>query len=309
VHAIVPFEACVEAWAADETIEGFMSPATGTRTTAVKRTRFATFPQYLVLQMRRYVVGPDWQPRKLDALVSVPEQLDLGTLRSVGGLQAGEEPLLEAESAAPAAPKKAEADPVVLASLVSMGFPEHKARRAAIATGNRNLDAAAEWLLSHLDDPDDAADPTPPPEAPAVAAPPPPPPTGEHAEEVATLMAMGFTERAVRRAFSETKNDMNRAADWLLSHADELAEEAASEPQPAAPARKGPPPPLFPKNEMPSKYELVAFISHIGKATQSGHYVAHIKKDGRWILFNDEKVAISEDPPRDLGYLYFFRRL
>lgn len=29
----------------------------------------------------------------------------------------------------------------------------------------------------------------------------------------------------------------------------------------------------------------------------------------RWVIFNDEKVAESEHPPRDLGYLYLFKRV
>ena len=56
-------------------------------------------------------------------------------------------------------------------------------------------------------------------------------------------------------------------------------------------------------------YDLVGFISHMGSNTACGHYVAHIKKDGRWAIFNDEKVALSGQPPRDLGYMYLFRRL
>ena len=48
----------------------------------------------------------------------------------------------------------------------------------------------------------------------------------------------------------------------------------------------------------------------MGANTQCGHYVAHIKKaDGQWALFNDAKVALSEDPPKDMGYLYFYKRL
>lgn len=30
-----------------------------------------------------------------------------------------------------------------------------------------------------------------------------------------------------------------------------------------------------------SGYELFAFISHMGASTMSGHYVCHIKKEGR----------------------------
>jgi len=57
-----------------------------------------------------------------------------------------------------------------------------------------------------------------------------------------------------------------------------------------------------------SEYELFAFISHLGANTQCGHYVCHIKKDGRVGPLNDQKVALSEDPPFEFGYLYFFER-
>lgn len=59
----------------------------------------------------------------------------------------------------------------------------------------------------------------------------------------------------------------------------------------------------------PGKYELVGFVSHMGSNTACGHYVAHVKKEGRWVIFNDDKVALSEHPPRDLGYMYMFKRL
>lgn len=53
----------------------------------------------------------------------------------------------------------------------------------------------------------------------------------------------------------------------------------------------------------------MGIISHIGTSTQCGHYVAHIFKDGRWVIFNDDKVGVSVNPPKDMGYLYFFERL
>jgi len=57
------------------------------------------------------------------------------------------------------------------------------------------------------------------------------------------------------------------------------------------------------------RYRLKAIISHMGSNTGCGHYVCHIRKDGRWVLFNDEKVAASEDLPKDLGYLYLYERV
>ena len=55
-------------------------------------------------------------------------------------------------------------------------------------------------------------------------------------------------------------------------------------------------------------YELFGFVSHMGANTSCGHYVAHLKKDGRWVLFNDRKVAASKEPPLDQGYMYFYER-
>ena len=52
----------------------------------------------------------------------------------------------------------------------------------------------------------------------------------------------------------------------------------------------------------------MAFISHMGSSTMTGHYVCHIKKDEKWIIFNDNKVAESVAPPKEHAYLYFYKR-
>ena len=63
------------------------------------------------------------------------------------------------------------------------------------------------------------------------------------------------------------------------------------------------------------KYELMAFVSHMGTSTACGHYVAHVKNTKKdsgetdWIIFNDNKVAFSVKPPRDLAYIYFYRQI
>ena len=74
-------------------------------------------------------------------------------------------------------------------------------------------------------------------------------------------------------------------------------------------------------------------MTHLGKNTGSGHYVAHVYKDGAWTFFNDSavsggwtqvvdaastltrlldvtvQVTVCDTPPFDLGYMYFYRRL
>ena len=53
-------------------------------------------------------------------------------------------------------------------------------------------------------------------------------------------------------------------------------------------------------------------MSHMGTSTMCGHYVCHILKEReagpRWVIYNDNKVAVSEAPPKQLGYLYLYQR-
>ena len=38
------------------------------------------------------------------------------------------------------------------------------------------------------------------------------------------------------------------------------------------------------------------------KTPLSGLMMCHLFKEGRWVLYNDRKVAVSESTPIDLGY-------
>ena len=54
-------------------------------------------------------------------------------------------------------------------------------------------------------------------------------------------------------------------------------------------------------------YSLNAVVTHFGRTTQDGHYIASLSRNGQWIHCNDDKV-ISEpnnDVP-DMGYLFFY---
>ncbi len=73
-----------------------------------------------------------------------PEEPAAGGAAGAGGAAA--------PAAAPAA--RTEPDPLIVAQLVSMGFEENGCKRAALATGNSNAEAAMEWVLGHMEDPD-----------------------------------------------------------------------------------------------------------------------------------------------------------
>ncbi|CAM9439960.1 unnamed protein product [Phaeothamnion confervicola] len=326
VKPVVPLSACLERLAAPEALEGWLSPATGQAGMATKVVRIKNFPRYLFVQLRRYYVDEAWQSKKLEVDVDVPEALDLEPLRALG-LQADETPLPERESAGSGGEVATEAalaavtpDESLVAQLVAMGFAENGCKRAAVAVGNANAEVAMNWVLEHMGD-DDFNDPLPC-ATPAAAAGGSAGPAPADPEAVVMLTSMGFTDAQVTAALGATGSNAERAADWLFSHSDDL-DAAVAEVTAAATAggsgggsddaaggrgTGGGGGAAVGLEDGKAKYTLVGFISHVGKNTASGHYVAHIRKEGRWVIFDDQKVALSEDPPLKLGYLYLYRR-
>mmetsp|Transcript_61609 Transcript_61609/g.55599 ORF Transcript_61609/g.55599 Transcript_61609/m.55599 type:complete len:119 (+) Transcript_61609:308-664(+) len=115
-----------------------------------------------------------------------------------------------------------------------------------------------------------------------------------------TMMSKEYCEIALIQA----NGDSGRAAEWLFSR-DNLDEEIANLKNEQNQIKKE----ATNISDGKSEYKLMAIISHLGTATSHGHYVAHIKRDdGNWYFFNDNKVAISQDPPFNHGYLYIFKR-
>ncbi|KAF5825731.1 UBA-like protein, partial [Dunaliella salina] len=70
-----------------------------------------------------------------------------------------DEPQQGATKPTPAGPQQAPtpaltADPALVAQLASMGFSEAACTRAALAVKNAGPEAAMEWVLTHMEDPD-----------------------------------------------------------------------------------------------------------------------------------------------------------
>jgi len=260
-----------------EVVEDYLSPATGARGMALKTQAMETFPKYLALEIKRYVVGDNWVPKKLDCKVDVPRQLDITQYHGKGPLP-GESLLPEPSDAA-----EIEPDEMLLSQLMSMGFHENGCKRALVAVKNVGADEAMQWVLQHMDDPDF--------NSPLSSS------SAVDEEAVAMLSSMGFASEACIKALSKCDGHLERAADWLFSHASEL--EATEKPPPST-----------------GRYTLKGFISHLGKSTTGGHYLCHInsspdiksKSLDRWVLYNDRKVALSRKPPLQHGYLYIFQR-
>jgi len=288
VQAEIPASALFESFGSPSQISDWLSPVTQQKGSLTSKTCFLTFPEFLLVHLRRETVGDDWVPKKLDCKIAMPEELNLEHLRKAQpGLQPGEVAIAEAPAAA-AAPQF---DEGVVNDLIQMGFPPEACKKAVINTGNCGAEAASEWLMSHMDDPD-FAEPMAAPSGGAAA------PVDQGSVEM--LMSMGFGKSVCEKALRSTGGDVERATDWIFSHPDD----DGSEETPAAAAA----PAEVVHDNGPANYELVAFISHLGRATTSGHYVAHVKKNGEWAFFNDEKVCKSTSTPFEHGYVYLYRR-
>jgi ubiquitin carboxyl-terminal hydrolase 5/13 len=298
VKPLILLEKCLDSYFSPTHVDDYESPVTGSKGVAEKRIGIKYFPKYLVLHMGRYTYGEDWRPKKLDCLIPAPETLDMSKYRSTGE-QPGEE--LLPEDAAPAAAAAAagpQPDMAIVESLMGMGFGENACKRAAVAVSNAGVEAAIEWAFAHNED-HDFNDPLPAPGgAPAAAG-------GVDEASVEMLMAMGFQKPHAAKALKETGGNLERAADWLMSRMDTLDQLDVMDVDEPVPLSADVPPP---KDHSP-KYQLMGFVSHIGPNTGCGHYVCHIKKEGRWTIFNDGKVAVSEKPPLDLGFLYIYQSI
>uniref|UniRef100_A0A8C2I9F0 Ubiquitin carboxyl-terminal hydrolase n=1 Tax=Cyprinus carpio TaxID=7962 RepID=A0A8C2I9F0_CYPCA len=308
VRARIPFTACLQAFTEPENVPDFWSSALQAKSAGVKTSRFASFPEYMIVQIKKFTFGVDWVPKKLDVSVDVPDFLDLNRLRATG-LQAGEEELpdltppivIPEDTRGENLLTTPEIDESSVMQLAEMGFPLEACRKAVYYTGNMGAEMAFNWIIAHMEEPDFAeplAVPTymepdlPSPSLPTTSALDNQPPE----ESISILTSMGFPRHHTIQALKATNNNLERALDWIFTHPDcEDESEAMSDTADTEP------------ND--NSYELFAFISHMGASTMSGHYVCHIKKEGRWLIYNDHKVCLSERPPKDLGYMYFYRRL
>ncbi|KPJ19930.1 Ubiquitin carboxyl-terminal hydrolase 14 [Papilio machaon] len=351
VRPQIPFSACLESFMREETLEQFFSTAVNEKVTAQKITRLATFPDYLLIQLKKFTIKEDWTPAKLDVAVDMPWEVDLSCLRGRGPQP--DETLLPDSSPQAAPPQY---DETVLAQLLDMGFPVEACKRALYYTGNTGLEPASNWLMEHLTDWDFANKFEPPGSQPSGGA-----SVAVDEASVANIISMGFTRPQAEKALRATEGDVGRALDWIFSRADQLDSEEEAPPREdrTLGCRDGPEKykliafishmgtstmvghyvchvlhegrwVIFNDNKVlyntfhlcqsllfhwvsyevkTQKYKLIAFISHMGTSTMVGHYVCHVLHEGRWVIFNDNKVALSENPPKDLGYLYLYERL
>ena len=313
----VPFNACLETVFGAEEVEMGSPSLDGQNVPMMRNKKLTNFPRYLILRMMRYTQDSSWRIVKIDASIDVPEKLDLTAYKATG-IQEGEVPMPDSNddsnSTSNTTISPIEPDESVMAQLITMGFGENGCKRACIA-GNNDVNAAMEWVFAHMGDADfndpivitDNSNGSGNGNGSASSNPP--------TELMENLQAMGATTDQAKAALLATDNDLARAADWFFSRDNLDAEVAAvlnggssSGTNTSAGASTERAPVETIDSNAQGTYSMVGIISHLGRSPDCGHYVCHVKKDGQWVLFNDEMVAQSKAPPLDQGFIYLFRR-
>jgi len=118
---------------------------------------------------------------------------------------------------------------------------------------------------------------------------------------------MGFSSAQAEFALAKTNNNPDLAIGYLFDHSDidQIMQEEKS--KSAESEELGPYYKATEDLKQPF-YSLKASVVHLGANYQSGHYVCYIKKNDKWIYYNDAKVAESSDPALGKGSLYLFKR-
>ncbi|TKR93788.1 hypothetical protein L596_008183 [Steinernema carpocapsae] len=287
VRKQVSLDMCLESTFSDSTVDDFKSPITGEVKGARNRMRMKTFPKYLFVQMKKFILensATGVNVKKMDIEVLLDETLNLETYRGTGVADGEvllpEEPEIQNGS-------KNEVNEEIVNMLLVMGFSDVACRKAVKATNNSTAEAASDWLMQHLDDPDlntevKNAESSSDNDDPQV-------------QDMANMF--GFPAFKIRFALKKFNNSADQAINWLFNNPDEEIPEEKKKPVVEKRFDDG-----------HGKYSLIGMISHMGANTHCGHYVAHVKHGDRWILFNDEKVNESQRTPFGLGYVYLYKR-
>merc|ERR1712232_311872 len=156
---------------------------------------------------------------------------------------------------------------------MDMGFSMNGCKRALHAVGGSDIESVMNWIFQHNTDPD-FNDPLPEQQQSSSET------TIKSVVNESDVMSLVenlgcFTIDQVRAALTETNGSVERAADWLFSHMDDLDTAIASLQQSNADSEQQEQTNNVASSSSkklddgPSKYKLFGLISHIGNNTGS----------------------------------------
>lgn len=288
----------------------YSCPKCGSNQPANKTQGFRTMPKHLVVNPQRIRLK-NWIPTKVTAPIKFEEFLNLEVYKNVGILPDEEElPDDENDSNTEGGEGNFEFDQEAMNNLFEMGFTENRAKHALYETGNNGAENAMNWLFEHMDD-SKIDEPFILPSTTSKKQ------ISVDEEKLTSLMSMGFGDQVSTKSLILNNGNVEAAVEWLFNNPDDdgiidldfnndkmdintLIEENEKL-----------------NNDKGAKYELLGVICHKGTSVHSGHYVAFIKKnidgESKWVLFNDEKVALAVDGNikeiEQSGYMYLYQRI
>lgn len=299
IYKEVDFVDSLRQFTTSEEIENYKCDNCGTVATAIKSTGFRSHPENLIIGVNRIKLE-NWIPVKKDTSIAIPETIDLSVF-CAPKFELNETVVPQTKAATEFVP-----DEEAMSMLSSMGFSEARSARALFNTGNANAEDAMNWIFAHMDDPgiDDPFDLTEGADEPSLKK--------ANTEAIESLVAMGFSSNLAKKALYLNKNDVNASVEWLFSNPNDDGviedlqtkvniEEESNE------LKKH----LLEADPGSGFYSLKAVVCHKGSSPHTGHYVVFVKINGKWVLFNDEKVVKCDDNLDDMrknGYIYFFSK-
>lgn len=181
--------------------------------------------------MNRFSHDENYQPKKMNVEVYVPDVLDLTPYRFEG--QNPDEELLNDSIDVPvinttAQPSHVQINENYVKELLNLGFSRDGAERALYMTGNSGPDDAAEWFFQHQDDPD-VNQPHPDLVKARLRA-----PESNNGDRDAAELAstLGVSIYVAKYSLEKAGRNLNRAAEWYFDNCDSIPPEPeAAEPK------------------------------------------------------------------------------
>ena len=263
------------------------------KTSWVKTQKVKNFPLYLIIIFQRFIY--EWVPVKLEVQFKpILDNFDLKILQrdhSKPGEKVLESGLDELNMEEEKEPDFNQND---VNYLLQYGIPEHGAKWALLKNNN-NPEMAMVWYCDHREDPE-IKGPLPKVKVQKNKK------SNSNVDEasLSNLMGMGFTKEKATIALKKNKNNFDAALDFLFNHPEDIIDDTEEEEEDNSKLNEG----------NGSLYNIYAYLTHLGKNTDHGHYVCHIRQEGnKWTYFNDLRVNMWENPPIHKGYIYFYKNI
>lgn len=277
----------------------FKCPDCNKMTTAYKKPSMDTFPNTLILNPIRIKLE-NWTPVKTSNELNIPgvdnfsETLDIAAYKG-NGFDKSNEILMEDSSNSNSG---FEPNKDCMNQLKEMGFGENAIKRALFQTGNQETEPAMNWLFQHMDDSDLNSEFVVPSQGDKRR--------NIDEDSLANMVSMGLDPKLCRKSLILNDGDVNKSVEWVFNNMDDDGELITEDAETIVEKTFG--------FEEAHPYELSAVVCHKGNSVHSGHYVAFIRKtindEPKWVLYNDEKIVISDDTKeiKKNGYIYFYNR-